>query len=119
MPVIRRLVAKTLAVLPVIGCFVVLVTIATGPMGTVVTTAGLLAYLYAWDRVQAPGGDWVGRLARLAVPILVAGTVILVAVYAAVVVSVGDPTLALVLTLLGMAAAVGAAALCLGAARRP
>lgn len=119
MPVVRSLVAKTLAVLPVIGCFIALVTIATGPVGTVVTTAGLLAYLYAWDRVQAPGGHWAGRLARLAVPILVAVTVLLVAVLAALIRSVGDSSLALLLTLLGMGAAVSAAALCLRPARRP
>ena len=109
---------KTLAALPVVGCIVLLMTDATGPVATIVVAMALLAYLLAWDRVDAPEGRWQGYVARLALPALIAGTVLLVAVLVAVGLTVREPTVALLVAVLGMICAVAAVALAIGPTRR-
>jgi hypothetical protein len=69
---LKRLATKALAALPVLGCIVLLMSVATGPVATIVVTSALLVYLLAWDRVDAPEGRWQRHLARLAIPALIA-----------------------------------------------
>jgi hypothetical protein len=115
---LKRLATKTLVALPVLGGIVLLMTVATGPVATIVVTLALLVYLLAWDRVDAPEGRWQGHLARFAIPALIAGTALLLAVVVAVGVTVREPTVALLLAVLGMICAVGAVALAISPTRR-
>jgi len=115
---LKRLATKALAALPILGGIVLLITVATGPVATIVVTLALLVYLLTWDRVDAPEGRWQGHLARLAIPALIAGTALLLAVVVAVGVTVREPTVALLLAVLGMICAVGAVALAISPTRR-
>jgi hypothetical protein len=115
---LKRLVTKAIAALPILGCIVLLLTVATGPVATILVSLALLAYLLAWDWVDAPEGRWQGHVARLAVPALIAGTALLVAVLVAVGLTVREPTVALLLAILGMICALGAVALAISPTRR-
>jgi hypothetical protein len=110
---LRRAARPVSAIVPALACVILLGTVATSPIGTVLVTAALLGYLFAWDRAQSPGAAWRAHAARLAVPALVAGTSLLAGVLAAVAFSVREPSAALLLALIGMAAAAGAVALAL------
>jgi hypothetical protein len=115
---LKRLATKALAALPILGCIVLLMTVATGPIATIVVSLALVTYLLAWDWVDAPEGRWQGHLVRLAIPALVAGTALLAAVLVAVGLTVRGPTVALLLAVVGMICAVGAAALAISPTRR-
>jgi hypothetical protein len=115
---LKRLATKALAGLPVLGGIVLLMTVATGPVATIVVSLALLIYLLGWDWFDAPEGRWQGHLARLAIPALIAGTALLVAVLVAVGLTVREPTLAFVLAVFGMIGAVGAVALAISPTRR-
>jgi hypothetical protein len=115
---LKRLATKVLAALPVLGCIVLLMTVATGPVATIVVSVALLVYLLAWNWVDAPEGRWRGHVARLAIPALIAGTALLAAVLVAVGLTVRDPSTALPLAILGMICAVGAVALAISPTRK-
>ena len=108
---LRRLFVRAAATVPVLACLVLLGTVTTGAVGTILVTAALLGYLVAWDRTETPAATWRAYVARLAVPVLIAGSSLVASVLVAVALSVRDPSAALFLALLGMAAAVAAVGL--------
>ncbi len=115
--IVKRLVVRAVAAIPMLGALALLATVAVEPLPTIGIGCALLAYLWCWQRLETGMGWSRHSLARSVLPYSVAFAMLMVAVALASRSVIDQPGVALVVALAGMAAAIGAVALAVHAAR--